>query len=154
MKKRLLVSCLFAGCFLLAVGHAVRGAESGSWLTDFEEATKVATEKSLPILVNFTGSDWCGWCKRLDAEVFSQKAFQDYAKENLVLFVADFPMRKKLSDATKAQNGQLNRKYGVKGYPTILLLDSQGKELARTGYKPGGAEAYVAHLKSLRGVTE
>lgn len=128
---------------------AARAAEGDGWMTDFEAAKKLAAEKNLPILMDFTGSDWCGWCKRLDAEVFSRKAFKDYAKTDLILFVADFPMRKQLDAAVKEQNDKLKAQFGVRGYPTIVLLDAKGNEIARTGYRQGGAEAYVEHLKGL-----
>ena len=123
------------------------GAEG--WLTDFEAAKKLAGEKNLPILADFSGSDWCGWCIKLDKEVFSQKAFKDYAAGNVVLFLADFPSKKKQDDKVKKQNKKLSAEYKVKGFPTVLLLDSKGKVLAQTGYRRGGAEGYVAHLKGI-----
>ena len=124
------------------------------WGDNFEEAKKESASKGRPILVDFTGSDWCGWCIKLKNEVFSKQAFKDFAAENLVLFVADFPSRKKLSEDVKKQNDALQEKYGIRGYPTILLLDKDGKELARTGYQSGGPEAYVTHLKELIAGTE
>ncbi|MBI2441958.1 MAG: thioredoxin family protein, partial [Lentisphaerae bacterium] len=96
-----------------------------------------------------TGSDWCGWCIKLDKEVFSKNEFKVFAKDHLVLFVADFPSRKKLPAATRAQNEQLAQTYGIEGYPTVLLLDAAGEVIARTGYQSGGAAAYVKHLKEL-----
>ena len=120
-----------------------------AWGTDFDAAKQAAAERKVPILVNFTGSDWCPWCVRLDREVFSQDAFKDFAKTNLVLFVADFPQDKPQSDTVVAQNQKLEAQYRVEGFPTILLLDASGGELARTGYRPGGADAYVDHLRSL-----
>lgn len=124
-------------------------AEATLWLTDYDQAIKVAAEKKLPVLVDFTGSDWCGWCIRLDKEVFSQDAFVAYAKVNLVLLKLDFPNRKKLPKTEAAKNQALAEKYGVQGFPTIVLLGADGKEKARTGYKSGGAETYVEHLKGL-----
>jgi len=124
---------------------------TAAWLTNLEAAKKEAAVKQLPILVNVAGSDWCGWCIKLDSEVFSKREFKEYAKENLVLVLADFPSRKKQSDAIKQQNKTLAGKYGVQGFPTVLLLDANGKVLARTGYREGGAEKYVAHLKKALG---
>lgn len=130
----------------------VKGGDGDSaWLTSMDAAMKVAAEKGLPILADFSGSDWCGWCIKLDKEVFSQAAFQKYAKDKLVLLLVDFPQGKQQSDAEKTANRALMEKYGVQGFPTVLLLDATGKELARTGYKAGGAEAYVGHLKGLMG---
>jgi len=119
------------------------------WYTDFEQAKKAAVEKNLPILADFSGSDWCGWCIRLDKEVFSKDDFAKYAKDNLVLFLADFPRQKELPEKQAKQNEDLAARYGIQGFPTILLLDSTGKVLAETGYQAGGAEAYVDHIKGL-----
>ena len=132
-------------------GAVARG--DGLWMTDFEAAQKAAAEKNLPILIDFSGSDWCGWCIRLDKEVFATSAFQAFAKENLVLVLADFP-RKKLSAEQVARNEKLAKQYGVEGFPTVLLLDAKGDVKARTGYRPGGAEAYVEHLKGLLSVPQ
>jgi len=125
-------------------------ANSGeNWLTDFERAKEEAAARNVPILANFSGSDWCGWCINLDNEVFSQPAFKAYAKENVVLFLADFPNNMPQSAEIKAQNKTLSQHYGIRGFPTVLLLDADGNVLGRTGYKAGRAATYVEHLKSL-----
>jgi thioredoxin-related protein len=134
---------------ILAFVALAAAAEPEGWSTDFEQAKKIAAEKKLPILMDFSGSDWCTWCQRLDAEVFAQKAFKDYAKESLVLFIADFPMRAKQADELRKQNLKLQSNYRVAGYPTVVLVNAQGEETARSGYRKGGAEAYVVHLKEL-----
>ena len=147
--KRLL-SALVA-VILLAGTYSAMADEHGGWVTDFAAAKKMATEKNLPILADFSGSDWCGWCTKLNREVFSKKAFRDYAGANLVLFLADFPSRKKQSSEVKAQNAGLQKKYGIEGFPTVLILDKDGKVTARTGYMSGGPEKYVKHIKKLIG---
>lgn len=124
-------------------------AEDNGWITDFENAKTVSKEKDVPILVNFSGSDWCRWCIILADEVFSEDAFKEFAKDNLVLFVADFPRQKEQLKEIKDQNRKLMEKYEIQGFPTVVLLNSKGKLLARTGYRDGGAEAYVEHLKEL-----
>ena len=124
-------------------------AAAAVWLRDFEAAKRAAGEMKRPILVDFSGSDWCGWCMKLDKEVLSQKAFREYAKDNLVLFVADFPRKKQLPEPEVKQNKELARTYKVRGFPTVLLLDAEGKTLGETGYQPGGAEKYVTHIKHL-----
>ncbi|MFH1970021.1 MAG: thioredoxin family protein [Verrucomicrobiota bacterium] len=141
--RTILLGLLLAGLFGFS---ALAGEE---WLTDFNKAKKEAAEKNLLILADFSGSDWCGWCIKLDKEVFSQKEFKAFAKERLVLFLADFPRAKELKADVKAQNEQLCKAYGVKGFPTVLLLDAGGKVIARTGYRRGGAGAYVDHLEKL-----
>lgn len=152
MMKSLL-SVGMVGMMLCAVNAwaapKAEAGNSGEWLTDFAAAQKLAAEKKLPILVDFSGSDWCGWCIRLDREVFSEKAFKDFAKDNLVLFLADFPRSKPQSDALKKQNEMLSNKYGIQGFPTVLLLDANGRVLHQTGYRPGGAVKYIQHLKDL-----
>lgn len=122
---------------------------AGGWLTSFALAKSQAAERHVPILADFSGSDWCGWCMKLDKEVFSEKAFKDYAAANVVLLLVDFPRRTEQDAALAKQNQSLAEQYGIEGFPTVLLLDATGKEVARTGYQPGGAEAYVQHLKSL-----
>ncbi len=126
-------------------------AGGDGWLTSFEAAKAEAAKRQVPILVDFSGSDWCGWCIKLDKEVFSQDAFKAYAKTDLVLLLVDFPRRAKLSETLKKQNDLLAEKFEVQGFPTVLILSAQGKELARTGYMPGGAGEYVKHVKSLIG---
>jgi protein disulfide-isomerase len=141
--RRITLSILMLICC-----SAIAWASEG-WGTDFAKAKALSAKNNLPILIDFTGSDWCGWCIKLDKEVFSKKEFKAYAAKNLNLFMADFPNSKKQSAAEKKQNKELAEKYGIKGYPTILLVDKKGTELARTGYKAGGPEAYVKHLQDL-----
>jgi protein disulfide-isomerase len=123
--------------------------ETLAWLTDFEQAKSVAQSHNVPILIDFTGSDWCIWCKKLESEVFEQKAFNDYAKKNLVLLRVDFPRNKSQSEAEKKKNYALAQKFNVEGFPSIVLTDSTGKEINRLGYEPDGPEKYIVHLKDL-----
>lgn len=121
------------------------------WSADFAAAQKEAADSKKDLLIDFTGSDWCGWCIKLSEEVFSQQAFKDGVKDKFVLVELDYPNDKtKLSEATLKQNEELGKKYGVEGYPTILLCDAGGKPYAATGYEAGGPEAYVKHLDELR----
>ena len=134
---------------LVAFSAASMAAESG-WLTDFEAAKKQAKEENKPILINFTGTDWCGRCIRIEKEGFSKDEFKAYAKENLVLMEVDFPEKKKQTDEVKAQNKKLDKEFKIEGYPTIFLIDAEGKKLSEDiGYREGGAQAYVDHLKEL-----
>jgi protein disulfide-isomerase len=143
----MLVCSVVAGCAVAEDKES--GKAEGNWLTDFAQAKTLAAEQKRPIFINFSGSDWCGWCVKLDGEVFSQEAFVKYAGENLVLLLADFPKRTKLPEAIAAQNNKLAENYGIRGFPTVLLVDAEGKVLAQTGYQRGGADAYVEHLKGL-----
>ena len=133
---------------LLAATCSFALAASG-WEDDFEAAKVTAAKEKKPILLDFTGSDWCGWCIKLDKEVFSKKEFKDYAKENLILVTLDFPHEAHQSKKLKEQNEALSKKYNVEGFPTIILVDAEGKKLAETGYQEGGPAKYVEHLKEL-----
>ena len=132
-----------------AAPAAPQGAPDVRWLTSFEQAKAQASERHVPILADFSGSDWCGWCMKLEKEVLDEKAFKDYASANLVLLLVDFPRMTVQTAELAKQNQALAEQYSIEGFPTVLLLDASGKELARTGYQSGGADAYVQHLKSL-----
>jgi len=137
---------LVAGLSLAATADT---AKSRGWLTDFEKAKAEAVAAEQPVLAFFTGSDWCGWCMKLKAEVLEKKEFKRFADANLVLFMADFPRRKNVPEEVKTQNAELAQKYGVRGYPSLYLLDAEGKVLGQTGYREGGAESYVEHLTKM-----
>jgi protein disulfide-isomerase len=131
------------------VSVATMAKAGGEWLTDFEAAKQEAAKRNLPILADFSGSDWCSWCKRLDQEVFQDAGFKEFASERFVLFMADFPRNKPQPEAEKQQNKDLAETFKVRGFPTVMILDAKGAVLARTGYRRGGAAAYVEHLKEL-----
>ncbi len=132
--------------FALCLGISVFA--STEWMTDMDAAMKLSEKTGKPILADFSGSDWCGWCMKLDREVFSQKAFKDFAKKNLILVLIDFPSRKPMTAKLKKQNKALAAKYKIGGYPTVLLLDSKGKVIVKTGYRPDGPQKYIDFLKS------
>lgn len=135
---------------LAAVAISAGAFASEGWETDFEKAKAKAKAENKHILIDFSGSDWCGWCVKLDKEVFSKDAFKAYAKENLVLVLADFPRDKSGQSAKlQAQNDKLAKEFGVRSFPTVFVLDSAGKPVAKTGYQAGGPEAYVEHIKKL-----
>ncbi len=154
MKKTLLMTCAVAMVVACVQAQSWLKKEkepekTKGWIDNFEQAQKEAEAFKQPIFAFFTGSDWCGWCVRLKKEALDTKEFEKFAADNLILFEADFPRAKKISDKVKKQNDELASKYGVRGYPTVFLLDAEGKQLGRTGYKAGGAEAYVKHLKEM-----
>ena len=128
---------------------AVASAKPG-WLTSYEQAQKEAQAKNRLLLMDFTGSDWCGWCIMLDKEVFSKPEFKDYASKNLVLLELDFPRMKKMPPEVLAQNEKLAMKYGIQGFPTVVVFDSTGKPLGALGYQAGGPQAFIAELEKLR----
>ena len=149
MKLKSLVTTGAALVALYCSGIAFAGGEG--WSSDFEAAKKQAADSKKDLLIDFTGSDWCGWCIKLNKEVFSQEPFKAGVKDKFVLVELDYPRDKsKLSAATLKQNEELAKKYPVGGFPTILLTDAEGKPFASTGYQTGGPEAYVKHLDELR----
>jgi protein disulfide-isomerase len=120
------------------------------WSDNWEAAKTRSKEEKKPILIYLTGSDWCGWCKKLEKEVISQKAFMDFAKEHFVLMEADFPKKKEQSAELKKQNAALEKKYLAGGYPTMWLLDAEGNKLSEDlGEIEGGVDGYIAKLKEL-----
>jgi len=129
--------------------NTVVAAKSG-WLTNYDQAQKEAQSKNRLLLMDFTGSDWCGWCIMLDKEVFSKPEFKEYANKNLVLLELDFPRMKKMPPETTAQNERLLMKYGIQGFPTVVVFDSSGKPLGALGYQAGGPQAFIAELERLR----
>ena len=122
-----------------------------TWLTDLTKAQNQARAEKKALLINFTGSDWCGWCIRLQREVFSKPEFDEYARKNLVLVEVDFPQRKAQSDAQRRANIALGQRFNVEGYPTLVVLESSGKELGRPGYEPGGPRMFLSKLSKLTG---
>ena len=140
-------------CFALVALYTSALAFAGGegWSSDFAAAKKDAADSKKDLLIDFTGSDWCGWCIKLNKEVFSHQPFKDGVKDKFVLVELDYPKDKsKLSGATIEQNEKLKNEYQVRGYPTILLCDATGKPYARTGYQKDGPESYVKHLDELR----
>lgn len=121
------------------------------WLTSIEEANALSEKTGKPIMANFTGSDWCGWCKKLRREVFDTPEFIAWAKDNVILLELDFPRSFQIPDNIRQQNQQMQRALGVSGYPTIwfftLTNNDQGQininPLGRTGYVPGGPSAFI-----------
>lgn len=141
---------MIASLFLFGCEQAGTAAETSPiWQTDYAAALKQAAEENKYVLVDFSGSDWCSWCMKLEREVFSKPEFIAYAEENLIMVLVDFPQYKAQSEEQRAANQGLANKYGVQGFPTVLVQNPQGKTIERTGYQPGGAENYVEYLKSV-----
>jgi thioredoxin-related protein len=127
-------------------------AAEGTWMTDLPKAQAKAKAEKKMVLVDFTGSDWCPPCKALHKNVLSSPEFLSYAKDNLVLVEIDFPRSKPQSAELKKANKELGKKYSIEGYPTVMVFDSEGKELLKdVGYdgKSKGAD-FVTKLKGLK----
>jgi protein disulfide-isomerase len=148
--KKLLVRLLTLTT-VFAVSACAAFAAAG-WDDDYDKALAKAKAEKKMVLLDFTGSDWCGWCVKLDKDIFSTPDFKAYAKDNLVLVELDFPNKKQQSEKLKAQNQKLKSEFGVKGFPTIVVLNSEGKKVGElVGYTPGGPSAFIAKVNELKG---
>ncbi len=138
-----------AALFVLAIltGYASAKEDGAVWTTNFTAAKELAKKTNKVMFVDFTGSDWCTWCMKLKENILTKKAFLDYAKNNLILVEVDFPNYKAQMPAQRKVNEALMQKYEVEGFPTILLLNGDGKELARLEYKDYSPEEYVEYIK-------
>ena len=137
-------------CTILLLSTSL-AAQGDDWLQDFTKAKAQAKAEKKHLLVDFTGSDWCGWCIKLDKEVFSQDAFKAEAPKSFVLVKLDFPQNPELVTAEiKAQNEKLQQQFEIQGFPTILLMDAEGRPYAQTGYEAGGPEKYLTMLADMK----
>ena len=138
---------LMATILMACAGFAFAATPEG-WTDDYEAALKRAVEEKKNVLVDFTGSDWCGWCKKLDKEVFETEEFRKEAPGKYVLLYVDTPSKPSmLSEKARKQNPQLVEKYGIEGFPTILILDAAGRKLAELGYQKGGPAAFLKFVE-------
>ncbi len=143
--------CLVLIAFLLpAILVAAPQAQGVSgWHTNYSTAqAQAAAEKKL-LLVNFSGSDWCGWCIKLQKEVFVKREFIDYARSNLVLLTVDFPKRKLLPPSQSSANQALAARFGVEGFPTLLVLNVDGTRLGTLGFAEGGPKTFIRELEKI-----
>lgn len=134
-------------CFILALFAVSQvSAAEGEWFTDFAKAEAKARKEGKMLFLEFTGSDWCPPCKALHKNVLSTKEFLDFAKDRLVLLEVDFPIRKKQSDEQKKANSALEEKYKIEGFPTVIVLDKDGKVAFEHGGYRGDAKEYLSKL--------
>ena len=143
-KGRILLAAL--ATLFLFTGSAM--AEAG-WHTTWDAAAKESKSTGKPILMDFTGSDWCGWCIKLKEEVFNTPEFKSWAKNNVVLLELDFPRSKAQSEEEKAANTDLAKKYGIQGFPTIIFAKADGEVLGRYGYDAGGPENWTSKASKM-----
>ena len=137
MKKFWIALCLLAVTALFAA------APDSSWFTNFSKAQTAAREKGKPMYVLFTGSSWCPWCIKLHNEVLAKDSFKKFLGKNFVAVFLDFPAM----GNPPAANAALMEKYGVEGFPTVVVLDPSGKVLGRLGYS--SLEEQIAELQKL-----
>jgi len=144
MKK--IALCLLASWAVWQVS-----AEEGAWQTDFSKAQAQAKSEKKMVLMDFNGSDWCPPCKALRKNVLNSQEFKDFAKDNLVLVDVDFPHQKQQTEELKKANKALAEKLNIEGYPTVIVLGPDGKELKKmVGYDGQSAKEFVADLQKLK----
>lgn len=142
MKKVLMM--MFAMFFMANTASAFSGGIN--WHTDYEKAKIEAQKASKPMVLFFTGSDWCHWCKKLDAEVFHDPEFAKAAGDKFIFVLLDFPSKGNQSAQEKEQNQKLKNKFSIQGFPTLIILDSNQQQVGTTGYSAGGGKAYANDL--------
>ncbi len=143
----------FLTCLLVLLGLAAAPARAEEWQTDYDKALATAKAENKRVLLDFTGSDWCGPCIALKKKVFTQPEFAEYAAKNLVLVEVDYPNKKVLPDAVKQQNERLKKQYGIedKGFPTIVVLGPDGKILGEfSGFRGEGPAEFIARIDKMR----
>ena len=135
---------------LLIVGSRAVEAQALVWNNNLDKAMEISQKTKKPLMLFFTGSDWCGWCKRLQSEVFTKPEFATWAKDNVVLVEIDFPRRTPLTPELQEQNNQLQQFFGVQGYPTVWFVNASNNDgkisftkLGSTGYVAGGPTAWL-----------
>jgi thiol:disulfide interchange protein len=154
MTKSTWILALMSGLWTIACGPAPLQTQqpsdqSADWLVRYDEALQTAARENKPVLINFTGSDWCPPCQQLKREVFSTPQFQEFAAGNLILLELDFPRRKQLEPELVRQNAELQSRYNIEGFPTVILVSPDGKERKRhVGHRPGGPAAYLRWIES------
>ena len=155
MKQTMIVNALV--CAFVAVSSPVMAVNMSKsvpkgWIEDFSVAREMAAKEGKNILLVFSGSDWCGWCVRMDREVYSDKKFMAKAKEDFILVMIDTPANKSiLSKVAERQNPELLKKYGIRGFPCSVVVTPDGSEVKRfSGYQRGGPAAFLEELQAVR----
>ena len=120
------------------------------WTDSITDAITEAAKDDKILLLNFTGSDWCSWCEKLGNEVFFTDDFESWAEENAVRVFLDFPRNIELPEETMLQNQLLQQYFGVRGYPTVMIFDSNLNPRLQTGYRAGGSGEYIRHIEEDR----
>ena len=142
-------------CFISFFGFSQ--TEEVIWHTDINSAIQESISTDKPLMLFFTGSDWCGWCKKLKADVLDKTIFAKWAKNNVVAVELDYPRRKQLPQNIVEQNAQLKQMFPVRGYPTIFFCEpviesnkiTDWGVLGNCGYNPAGsgAQAWINHVE-------
>jgi thioredoxin-related protein len=152
MKKIIATYSLLTTWALLGIAVF---AGSGNWSDDYEAALKIAKSEKKLILADFSGSDWCYWCKKIDNEIFSQKEFVSGATNNFVLLLIDSPRNKlRLSEKARKENPALLKKYAIRYFPTVLILDSNGDIITEVPYQKDSVKSYLKKINEISALSK
>lgn len=135
---------------ILVLFQSIHAWASANWGTDYKKALEKAKAEKKMVFMNFTRSDWCPFCIKLDKEILSQPEFEKFADARLVLLKIDFPRRTPLPPQFKKQNDDLAMQYKIEEFPALIILNSDGKTVGRLGYMEGGPSAMIAALNKFR----
>jgi protein disulfide-isomerase len=142
--RKIIYLFVFLGMF------QVVSAQDLTWHTDINKAIELSTKENKPLFLFFTGSDWCGWCIRLQNEVFKKPEFATWAIKNVVLVELDYPRKTKLEESLQAQNNEMQKIFNVTGYPTVWFVKPQNtpnginlQQIGKMGYLAGGAQTWL-----------
>jgi protein disulfide-isomerase len=147
MKRYLVCFLMVLGIQLFAENLAVQ--PHISWYTNYNDALKVSQASSKPMVLFFTGSDWCSWCTKLEKEALETSDFINAVGDKLIFVKLDYPRKGNPDPALKAQNEELQKKFSIRGYPTLIVISPIEQQIGITGYRPGGGQDYADHLKKM-----
>jgi protein disulfide-isomerase len=142
MKTIALLSIIFLTSLQLFAQKAAK--EDIVWHTDLNKAIELSKKENKPMMLFFTGSDWCGWCVKLKKEVFSQSEFKQWAQDNVILVEVDFPKTTAQSEELKTQNRMLQQQFAVRGYPTCFFVNADKLKDGNINYTNLGQQGYMA----------
>lgn len=137
-----------SGCSDSETTSRAERMSSHDWKTSFSESVQLSADSGKPILAFFTGSNWCGWCKVLNSQILETPMFVEWAKENVIMLELDFPTDYEQSQEIKDQNQQLQKMYGITGFPTIIVMDANGKPIIQLGYEDVSPSVYAAKIEA------
>ncbi|MFO0983729.1 MAG: thioredoxin family protein [Planctomycetota bacterium] len=146
--------CALLAVTLLACARTLPDSPSAppsgdGWGSDYEGALAAARAANKLVLADFTGSDWCSWCRKLHSEVFETDTFRQWAARHVILLELDYPRHTEQGEGLRLQNARLLNKAQVEGFPTVVFWDAAGKEVGRMGYVPGGPDKWIEHADAV-----
>lgn len=147
--KRFLMTSLLLLLASLSLSAADGHSSRIKWLTNYDEALQLSSKSTKPIILFFTGSDWCSWCIKLENEALGTQEFADVAEDKFIFVKLDFPLNRQSPQDLSTQNKHLQKQFGVNGFPSIVIIDANQKQIGTAGYRQGGGKQYALYLLKL-----